>query len=98
MKTTTGLLAFPIELFLVMLATLFACSAASIIEADHPFFGPGTLTRDTAQGLDFLDLPLLIKSTHTLSKPLSSRRGHSGEPRRFCFRQAAEHTGSLAVY
>ena len=35
-------------------------SSATVISADHLVFGIGSLTRDTDQGLDFLDLTLSI--------------------------------------
>ena len=53
-----------------IIATTCARSVAfaAVISVDHPTFGPGTLTRDTDQGLDSLDLALsLDRSSNNVS-------------------------------
>ena len=49
---------------------------ASIVEADHPHFGTGAITRDTDQGLDFLDLTF---STNRSYYDVSGNLGPGGD-------------------
>ena len=50
--------------------------SAQVIEVDSAIFGPGTLTRDTVQGLDFLDLEDTLGRSF---QDVSSQLGSGGE-------------------
>ena len=50
--------------------------SAQVIEVDSAIFGPGTLTRDTVQGLDFLDLEDTLGRSF---QDVSSELGSGGE-------------------
>ena len=50
--------------------------SAQVIEVDSVVFGPGTLTRDTVQGLDFLDLEDTFGRSF---QDVSSQLGSGGE-------------------
>jgi hypothetical protein len=47
-------------------ACVFAAAGsarAALLSVDDPFFGPGSITRDTATGLEWLDVPLSVNRT-----------------------------------
>lgn len=67
------------SLALSFLALSFLFSSpisAQVIEIDSDIFGPGTLTRDTVQGLDFLDLEDTLGRSF---QDVSSQLGSGGE-------------------
>ena len=83
MKQTTlaGLLAA------VVLLGLTASSNGDIIELDDPIFGPGSITRDTASGLDWLDLTETINRS---ANDVAANFGPGGDFEGFRFAMADE--------
>ena len=62
--------------FLVFSVLFSSPISAQVIEVDSAIFGPGTLTRDTVQGLDFLDLEDTLGRSF---QDVSSQLGSGGE-------------------
>src|SRR5678816_4482770 len=49
----------PRAMLLLLVSSLIALDArATLVELDDPQFGPASITRDTEQGLDWLDVPI----------------------------------------
>lgn len=69
------------------LAPMSSVASAAIISVDDPDFGTGALTRDTDQGLDFLDL---TKSTNRSYNDVSAHFGASGDFEGFRYATTAE--------
>lgn len=68
-----------LALALLLIAAALAIGGqvkAAILEADHPTFGVGSLTRDTSSGLDWLDLTL---STNRSYADVASQFGAGGD-------------------
>ncbi len=62
--------------FLALCVLFSSPISAQVIEIDSDIFGPGTLTRDTVQGLDFLDLEDTLGRSF---QDVSSQLGSGGE-------------------
>lgn len=79
------------RLTLVVLPFLFVTSFSSvkaqISVVDDPLYGVGSLTRDAAQGLDFLDVPLTSGRSFA---EVSEQLGEGGEFEGFRFASEAE--------
>lgn len=73
---------------IVLLSIAFnSQSFAVLVSADHSTFGPDTITRDTDQGLDFLDITL---SVNLSISDVSSQFGIGGAYEGFRYATAAE--------
>ena len=62
----------------VVVTCASSVASAAVISADHPDFGVGALTRDTDQGLDFLDVTFTDQSTSY--NTIHEVRGTAGLP------------------
>ena len=69
--------------------------SAQVIEVDSVVFGPGTLTRDTVQGLDFLDLGDTFGRS---LQDVSSQLGSGGEFEGFRYATVAEIDSLVSNY
>ena len=77
-----------LALSVLALSVLFSSpTSAQIFEVDSAVFGQGALTRDTAQGLDFLDLGGTVGRSF---QDVSSQLGSDGEFAGFRYATAAE--------
>lgn len=67
---------------IVVIISLNSVTLGAIISADHPSFGVGSLTRDLAQGLDFLDMTESINRSYN---DVASEFGSDGDFEGFRF-------------
>lgn len=85
-----------LALSVLALSVLFSSpTSAQVFEVDSAVFGQGALTRDTAQGLDFLDLEGTFGRSF---QDVSSQLGSDGEFAGFRYATAAEIINLVGNY